>query len=77
MADFNELVRTEAYLIWQAEGCPNGQHEHHWLMAVERVRSRVMIEPHSPVIPLSLKRVMLSARSKRKPGEEIRFRASA
>ena len=67
MADIDDLVRTEAYLIWESEGYPDGQHDRHWIMALERVQSRAAVKPEAPVIPLPLKRVMLSARLKRKP----------
>ncbi|SMC73260.1 DUF2934 domain-containing protein [Rhizobium sp. RU36D] len=68
MSNFDELVSKEAYLIWQSEGCPSGQHDRHWAMAVERVQARAKAA-RAPVIPLSIKRVVLSARPKRKPGQ--------
>jgi hypothetical protein len=77
MADFDDLVRTEAYLIWESEGRPQGQHDQHWLMAVERVKSRLSEKNHAPVIPLPLKRVMLSARFKRAAHQGAPMRASA
>ena len=78
MADFEDLVRTEAYLLWEREGCPQGQHDRHWIMAVERVQSRLALKAsETPVIPLPLKRVVLSARAKRKPQENVPFRVSA
>lgn len=77
MNDFDEMVRAEAYLIWHSEGCPDGQHERHWWLANERVRSQLVVKAQAPIIPLSLKRVVLSTRLKRKPREESRLRASA
>lgn len=76
MSDFNEQVRTEAYLIWQSEGCPTGQQDRHWAMAIERVKSRTKAA-RAPVIPLSIKRVVLSARPKRKTGQPVWTLASA
>jgi hypothetical protein len=29
----NEAIRHRAYLIWQAEGCPEGRDHEHWLQA--------------------------------------------
>ena len=29
----NEAIAARAYSIWQEEGCPEGQAEHHWLKA--------------------------------------------
>jgi len=77
MADFDDLVRTEAYLIWEAEGRPHGQHDHHWQVALQRVRERTMVKAAAPVIPLPLQRVTLSARMKRKPQQAAPLRASA
>lgn len=31
-----DRIRTEAYLIWLREGCPDGRHLDHWLEA-ERI----------------------------------------
>lgn len=78
MADFDDLVRTEAYRIWEAEGRPEGQHERHWQMAVERVQAEIETSAEiTPVVPLPLKRVALSARSKRRPALSGFLRASA
>lgn len=65
MVDFEELVRTEAYLIWEMEGCPHGQDTRHWQMALSRVQSRMqqsMERPRSIVAPMTLKRVTLAVR---------------
>lgn len=77
MADFYDMVRTEAYLIWEAEGRPDGQHDRHWLAALERVRERMAPKAGAPVIPLPLKRVVLSARARRRPQAAAPLRASA
>lgn len=78
MADFDDLVRTEAYLIWEAEGRPDGQHDRHWAMACERVEARRTVEAfEAPVIPLPLKRVILSVRMKPKQRGTGPLRASA
>ena len=29
----DDLIRERAYAIWQAEGCPEGRQEQHWLQA--------------------------------------------
>jgi hypothetical protein len=77
MADFDDLVRTEAYLLWEAEGRPHGQDCRHWQMALERVEARVRPRAEAPIVPLSLKRVALSARLKRRPQATPPLRASA
>ncbi len=80
MADFDDLVRTEAYLIWQSEGRPHGQEARHWEMATERARSRMPVKTVkivAPVKPLPLQRVALLAHSKRKLQPAETFRASA
>jgi hypothetical protein len=77
MADFDDLVRTEAYLIWESEGRPHGQDARHWEMATERVQSRMPVKTGTPIVPLPLQRVALLARSKRKPQPAEIFRASA
>ncbi len=30
-----DLIRQTAYALWQQEGCPQGQAEKHWLLALE------------------------------------------
>ena len=64
MVDFEELVRTEAYLIWEMEGRPHGQDSRHWQMALSRVQSRMQQSVERPrvvVAPMTVKRVMLVA----------------
>lgn len=34
MSDENR-IRDAAYASWESEGCPEGQHEKHWLEASE------------------------------------------
>ncbi|WP_337184287.1 DUF2934 domain-containing protein [Shinella sp.] len=78
MADFEESVRIEAYRIWEEEGRPDGQHDRHWLIAVERVRAALppaRAEAH--VVPLPLTRVTLSPRAKTRPQTAGSLRASA
>ena len=78
MADFEELVRSEAYRIWEGEGCPDGQHDRHWQMAAERVKAATPQRVEAPVVPLPLKRVALSARrGKPRPSVAAELRASA
>lgn len=77
MADFDDLVRTEAYLIWESEGYPHGQHDRHWQLAVERVRARLPVKTETPIIPLPVKRMVLTSRLRRKPQDAAPFRASA
>ena len=36
-ADSEDEIRSRAYLIWEAEGQPNGQHERHWRGAAEEL----------------------------------------
>lgn len=79
MVDFEDLVRSEAYRIWETEGCPDGQHDCHWQMAAERVReARSPVRAEAPVVPIPLKRVALSARrGKPQPSVAVGLRASA
>ena len=30
-----DVIRQTAYDLWQQEGCPQGQAERHWLLALE------------------------------------------
>ncbi|WP_234185795.1 DUF2934 domain-containing protein [Shinella sp. NM-101] len=78
MADFDERVRIEAYRIWEAEGCPEGQHDRHWQMAMERVRAAPPpARAQAHVVPLPLMRVTLSPRAKTRPQSAGSLRASA
>jgi len=43
----DDLVRHEAYTLWQLEGCPKGRELDHWLAAKEMVRHR----RHFPLHP--------------------------
>jgi len=33
-----EDIETIAYLVWEQEGCPDGNHETHWLQAEAQLR---------------------------------------
>lgn len=77
MPDFEDLVRAEAYLIWEAEGRPEGQHDRHWRLALERVRLSQSVRIEAPVIPLPFKRVALSTRPKSRRDAVPSLRASA
>ncbi len=33
-------IAERAYQIWQAAGCPHGQHEDHWYQAERELRTR-------------------------------------
>ncbi len=38
MTDISEHdVRTRAYAVWEAAGCPDGSHEEHWLEALRQL----------------------------------------
>ena len=37
MAYNEQAIREAAYYIWQNAGCPNGQDEYFWSMAVEQL----------------------------------------
>jgi hypothetical protein len=37
MANNEQAIREAAYYIWQNAGCPNGQDEYFWSMAVEQL----------------------------------------
>jgi hypothetical protein len=77
MADFDDLVRTEAYLIWESEGRPHGQDARHWEMATARVQARMRVKTVTPIVPLPLQRVTLLTRPRRKPQQAEIFSASA
>jgi hypothetical protein len=80
MVNFEDLVRNEAYLIWESEGRPQGEDCHHWLMALSRVQNRLQLikeRTNTPVVPLSVKRVALLTRNRRQTETSSRLRASA
>jgi hypothetical protein len=80
MVNFEDLVRNEAYLIWESEGRPQGKDGHHWQIALSRVQNRLQqIEErtNTPVVPLSVKRVALLARNRPQTQTPSRLRASA
>ena len=33
----DDLIRDRAYAIWQAEGCPEGRREQHWIQAAAEI----------------------------------------
>ncbi|HSN13501.1 MAG TPA: DUF2934 domain-containing protein [Anaeromyxobacteraceae bacterium] len=35
-----EQIAARAYEIWEEAGCPDGQHEAHWLQAERELRAR-------------------------------------
>ena len=38
MTDISEDdIRTRAYALWEAAGCPDGSHEEHWLEALRQL----------------------------------------
>lgn len=39
--DREERISAVAYAIWEEQGCPQGQDEAHWHMAVERVNAEL------------------------------------
>jgi hypothetical protein len=80
MVDFEELVRTEAYLIWETEGRPHGEDARHWQMALSRVQCRMkqsVERPRMVVAPMTVKRVMLAARKRERAVIGPDHRASA
>lgn len=69
MVDFEELVRTEAYLIWEAAGRPDGLDREHWQMALTRVQVRMRETGNrktAAVVPLAVSRVVLSSRKQKR-----------
>ena len=38
--DLDDQIRTQAYYLWQQDGCPHGHALDHWLAATEIVRHR-------------------------------------
>jgi hypothetical protein len=76
MDDIDELVREEAYRIWESEGRPHGQDARHWEVAMSRVRARSVIPDVTVTVPLSVERIPLSARRKRGAEPETPARAS-
>ena len=45
--DVNESVRARAYLMWEADGKPNGEADLYW----HRARERIEAETHSSYPP--------------------------
>ena len=39
MAYNEQAIKEAAYYIWQNAGCPNGQDEYFWSMAVEQINN--------------------------------------
>ena len=37
----DEKVRARAYMIWEAEGCPDGKHLDHW----QQAERKIAVEP--------------------------------
>ena len=37
MANNEQAIREAAYYLWQNAGCPNGQNEYFWSLAVEQL----------------------------------------
>jgi hypothetical protein len=37
-AGIEQEIRTQAYFLWEQEGCPDGQAEKHWYCALEQNR---------------------------------------
>lgn len=35
--DRDDLIRSRAYEIWEAEGSPNGRHDQHWAQASQEI----------------------------------------
>ncbi|MGD9478789.1 DUF2934 domain-containing protein [Shinella sp. G-2] len=69
MVDFEELVRTEAYHIWESAGRPDGCDREHWQMALLRVQVRMqeaLNRKTAVVVPLSVSRVVLSSRKQKR-----------
>lgn len=69
MVDFEELVRTEAYRIWESAGRPDGQDREHWQMALSRVQVRIqesLSRKTAVVVPLAVSRVILSSRKQKR-----------
>jgi hypothetical protein len=46
--DYDERVRVRAYLMWEADGKPNGQADLYW----HRARERMEAETHSAYPPV-------------------------
>lgn len=40
MANNEQAIREAAYYIWQNAGCPSGQDEYFWSMAVEQLSGK-------------------------------------
>ena len=37
MVNNEQAIREAAYYLWQNAGCPNGQNEYFWSLAVEQI----------------------------------------
>ena len=40
MANNEQAIREAAYYLWQNAGCPNGQNEYFWSLAVEQLSGK-------------------------------------
>ncbi|CAN7649122.1 DUF2934 domain-containing protein [Pararhizobium sp. LjRoot255] len=51
MTDISEDdVRTRAYALWEAAGCPDGSDEEHWLEALRQLKDEAAVAGISPKI---------------------------
>ncbi|GAB4066733.1 DUF2934 domain-containing protein [Ancylobacter sonchi] len=51
MNDRDQLVREQAYRLWEAEGHPHDRAVHHWLQAEKLIPYEDEPAPASPVVP--------------------------
>ncbi len=40
-----DVIRQTAYALWEQEGCPQGQAERHWLLALELLDKTPAVKP--------------------------------
>ena len=38
--EYQQSIRTEAYLLWEADGKPEGKDDHYWALAIDKIRGK-------------------------------------
>lgn len=64
----DEQIRTRAYFLWEADGCPQGRDWHYWLKAKEELQHRS--QPANLTSPAASRKMASSSRtaSRRRTG---------
>lgn len=56
-------IRKRAAEIWQEEGCPENQHERHWLLAMRQIDSEDAAVPDRKIARRSADRVPVASKT--------------